>query len=485
MNYNVPEIDISSIGNFLLKNISGGKYKDYVFSIPEYQRPYKWSDINVCQLIDDIHENLIYKHEKKIANLKYRIGTVVLHADKQKFNIVDGQQRFLTINLILRAIKQYLDDKNSIEKYINVLPEKFSSIETKKNLRTNYEVILNKFRELSDLALLQDIYDFLINDCEIVIVVLFDISEAFQFFDSQNSRGKELEPYDLLKAYHLRAIKDCYENDSEVLDRIENQTIKKWEKLASNGELKKLFKSLFHIRSWGKSYYQYFFTKDNISIFKGYTNKNNATLPPVYYFPLFALNEINNNNSSQEFTKNIDIPFQIDMPILNGEYFFYEIYHYNKIYDEFLEFIELNKSENEVTKAILTFLNTYRYRNRKGDLYLRHLFDCVSVFYIGKFGYEQFDNIIIKIFLWVYMLRLTQSSIRRETLINHSIKGTAGFRNIFKKIKEVDTIKEVLLTAPFTINSFDFEIKCNKDTNGELITLFSKTLKLIKEPNHE
>ena len=40
-----------------------------------------------------------------------------------------------------------------------------------------------------------------------VEVVLQDISEAFQFFDSQNARGKDLEPHDLLKAYHLGALK--------------------------------------------------------------------------------------------------------------------------------------------------------------------------------------------------------------------------------------------------------------------------------------
>ena len=28
--------------------------------------------------------------------------------------------------------------------------------------------------------------------------------DAFQFFDSQNSRGKALKPHDLLKSYHLR-----------------------------------------------------------------------------------------------------------------------------------------------------------------------------------------------------------------------------------------------------------------------------------------
>lgn len=98
-----PEIYISSIEQFLLKDFGDKKYKDVTFSIPEYQRPYKWTTENVLQLIDDVREAIITGKEKKISDIKYRIGTVVLHADKAKLNIVDGQQRFLTINLIYRV----------------------------------------------------------------------------------------------------------------------------------------------------------------------------------------------------------------------------------------------------------------------------------------------------------------------------------------------------------------------------------------------
>lgn len=486
MAFKEPEIYISSIRDFLQKDFYK-QYKNYSFSIPEYQRPYKWTDINVCQLIDDIHENIICKEEKNIEELKYRIGTIVLHVDNNNLNIVDGQQRFLTINLILRALCRYFDDKNEIQQYISVFTEKFSSIETKRNLRTNYETIINKFREIADLNLLYKIYNFLLYNCEFVIVVLFDITEAFQFFDSQNSRGKDLEPYDLLKAYHLRAIKETYETDFKNLknlEKVEKQTIQKWEKLVSSGELKGLFRLLFHIRAWEKLYYQYFFTKSNISIFKGYTKKKDSSLPPNFYFSSFIQTEIIRNNNNEQ-GNNYDIPFQIDMPILNGEYFFYEIYHYYKIYTEFLDYLKHSKTNNEITNKIIKFLNTYQYRNRKGDQYLKHLFDCICVFYIGKFGYEQIENVLIKLFQWVYMLRISQSSIRREIILNHSISGTSGFNNLFRKIKESDIVKDIILASPFTINSFDFEIKCNIKTNKELISLLSNTLNLIKEPEDE
>ena len=73
--------------------------------IPEYQRPYKWGIKNVNQLIDDI-----LTFNNKTA---YRIGTVVLHKDKDKniLNIVDGQQRTITLMLIALAINK---EKNRI-----------------------------------------------------------------------------------------------------------------------------------------------------------------------------------------------------------------------------------------------------------------------------------------------------------------------------------------------------------------------------------
>ena len=50
--------------------------------------------------------------------------------------------------------------------------------------------------------------DFIEKRCELIIVITDDISTAFQFFDSQNARGKALYPHDLLKAYHLREMAD-------------------------------------------------------------------------------------------------------------------------------------------------------------------------------------------------------------------------------------------------------------------------------------
>ena len=52
----------------------------------------------------------------------------------------------------------------------------------------------------------KDICNFLLENCSVSVITMPQerLSEAFQLFDSQNNRGKSLEPHDLLKAYHLR-----------------------------------------------------------------------------------------------------------------------------------------------------------------------------------------------------------------------------------------------------------------------------------------
>lgn len=69
-------------------------------NIPYYQRPYRWDDSRVGNLINDFYKN---KSEQK-DNIEYFVGSVVLVDDKSKedgsMDIVDGQQRITTVFLL-------------------------------------------------------------------------------------------------------------------------------------------------------------------------------------------------------------------------------------------------------------------------------------------------------------------------------------------------------------------------------------------------
>lgn len=92
---------------------------------------------------------------------------------------------------------------------------------------------------------------------------LEDLSEAFQFFDSQNARGKDFDPHDYLKAFHLREMNNFSSEEEKRID-VEN-----WEKLDSE-DLATLFsKYLYRIKMWGNNNSAQYFTKDDVDVFKG------------------------------------------------------------------------------------------------------------------------------------------------------------------------------------------------------------------------
>ena len=175
--------------------------------IPDYQRPYKWTDKNITELILDTQKSI--EESRKYANFKYRIGTVILHInEKNEYEIVDGQQRVLSLLLL----KLYLDSDFSC----NLLKAKFLNKVSQKNLHDNYTTIREWFSSVDDTE--KVIFnDALKSILEVVVITVDKIDEAFQLFDSQNTRGRALYPHDLLKAYHLREIHDKYEMQNAVV----------------------------------------------------------------------------------------------------------------------------------------------------------------------------------------------------------------------------------------------------------------------------
>ena len=203
----------ATIGDLFIKNkISqlrdGSTLENVQLKIPNYQRPYKWTARNAIQLLDDIIE--ARNNNKEV----YRVGTLILHReqetkDNEVFNIVDGQQRSITFSLLLYALYELEEDANQYE--INFLNENVSdNAYNQHNIPNN----LNAFRRrvykdrnnkenVNFINDMKQLRDFIEKRCELIIVITDDISTAFQFFDSQNARGKALYPHDLLKAYHL------------------------------------------------------------------------------------------------------------------------------------------------------------------------------------------------------------------------------------------------------------------------------------------
>lgn len=182
--------------------------KKYQLTIPFYQRTYVWSEDMIKIMLEDIDEQ---RKEGK----KYLLGSLIIHIEidekkqddngseenngKQiKFNIVDGQQRLTTLNLVLND----LGDKLDLEKERKISSENDTEQTIKQTIKNWFE---NKDKD--------SFLTYLKNNIEFVCVFTDSLDDAFIFFDSVNAKGKRLEAYDLIKAFHLRALETQNCND--------------------------------------------------------------------------------------------------------------------------------------------------------------------------------------------------------------------------------------------------------------------------------
>lgn len=211
--------------------------KDILFNdkvtleLPIYQRAYEWKKEHVTALLEDTYDAFTTKKT-------YILGTIILHQKENgKYDIVDGQQRLVTLSILL---KDKLKEKND-----SILFSEFD------NLKSQY-YIQNTNRIIDDYLKNKDKDNYLdyIQSENVKISVLYipkdQLSLAFTFFDSLNSKGMLLSDYDLLKAHHLMFIPERQEN----LARKHND---EWQ--SKDNKHKELFENILRqIRIWSRGH---------------------------------------------------------------------------------------------------------------------------------------------------------------------------------------------------------------------------------------
>ena len=187
-------------------------------SIPNYQRVYCWEEHNVKCLLDDVFEH-VENTEK--SDVTYRLGTVILHSHDGKYDIVDGQQRLITLSLLLHEIGIYP----------SLLDEKLSSKQSLEYVAYN-KFYINKYvqRNLKIKSLGKRLLDSI--DFSVLVLKNASLDLAYTFFSNLNSRGVSLTDYDLLKAHQLRYIPSTLEKQSMLAAEV-------WNKMIENGRVSK------------------------------------------------------------------------------------------------------------------------------------------------------------------------------------------------------------------------------------------------------
>ena len=408
----------------------GELLKEGGLRIPSYQRPYKWNRKHI--------RNLFYDLRDAMGKKEYQIGSVILH-ENDGYDIVDGQQRLISISLFLHL----LDDLENYKGAKQLLSAAVFGELSCYHASENY----NEWENLTQLVgenQAKDICNFLLENCSVSVITMPQerLSEAFQLFDSQNNRGKSLEPHDLLKAYHLR------KEDSE-----DEKIVEKWEQFVEDKDLslKELFdKHLFRMRRWSrgetgltnKRYGSYLrFTEDFIDDFKGV--------------------DLNQNFPYLELYRHIEnLPMSITMPIIDGSKFFEyiesaheTIKNHKDFLNEELGFSDESEGEEKNLAYPEGMLNIY---NSSKGRYLKchNIFLNICSLFADRFGKDELSKEIVEtLFIWSYYPRVKSKAIYDATVGNYVAGGR--FRQ-----KEVQKLFQLLSHA---VTPNDFMIKIDRE----------------------
>lgn len=214
--------------------------REYVFTIPRYQRPYAWDIEHALQLLDDVTDALIRADDEP-----YFLGSVVLvkpDPNKADADVIDGQQRLTTITILLAVLRDLADseklaagihellieetkawsdadgslprltprpqDAAFFRTYVQErgatgtlsgLTDAVANTDSRRAIRDNVNALREVLADRSDEDRLQ-LLKMLLENTELVVVTTPNESSAHRIFGVMNARGLELSPTDIFKS---------------------------------------------------------------------------------------------------------------------------------------------------------------------------------------------------------------------------------------------------------------------------------------------
>lgn len=364
--------------------------------IPSYQRLYKWTEKNIRELILDIQKGI--EDANKHPNFKYRVGTVILYQenDTKPYEIVDGQQRILSFLLLKLCLNPDFT--------CSLLSATFSSKVTQKNLHENYKAIREWFAFAP--VGMQDFKQAIKKHLEVVVITVDEISEAFQLFDSQNSRGRALYPHDLLKAYHLRVISG---------KKGEERAVEEWEAKDPKA-IAELFRDyLFPIWHWARRRKCGGFTAADIDLYKGVE-------PDSEYAYAYRV-------------RRTGARYQITEPFPAGRDFFKMVHHYMQMLKDLKQEIAVDPALQKVKEILIASsgrdkknalitsaeeLDEALDRQPVGFRHACRLFFCALLCYYDRFGVLD-ARAVKRLFTWAMMLRVNMQHLGFASINKYAI----------------------------------------------------------------
>lgn len=289
--------------------------KGRILSIPDYQREIRWKKETLFALMNDI------SHGNKF------LGNIILSsANDRDYYIIDGQQRLVSLNMLVNYIKfEYQDEINDIEKLVDIKLNCFNKFDIFQSSRYNLKSVnsaqqtaveesdkLNQIKSLSALyryigtSKIIDTPDkariFLENlkSCQINVIVADeeDVKKSTEYYIDVNLKGIKLDTEDIFKGY-------LFAQDATAIIRkswveLKEAWIKFDENLASTNlsnayPLTKILEHYMYCHVFCKPEYDMIHMDEEFLLIDECTVKGT-----IYYSKDHVIKVINNNSLMQE-----------------------------------------------------------------------------------------------------------------------------------------------------------------------------------------
>ena len=217
--------------------------EDVKYQIPVYQRNYAWGRPQIRALIQDVYD---YYLKSQISVENYYIGSLVVAKKEHYFEVLDGQQRFTTLNLMALFLKSKL--KNSKYDQFNSISLSFESREKSEILlkslwkfvsdqsiekeidRLNaqygdhailkgYRIIQEECSKIVQEDELGKFSDYLFDRVVILRTIIPELADVTHYFDALNNRGEQLEAHEVIKA-HFLSLLSAENEDRHVVHQV-------------------------------------------------------------------------------------------------------------------------------------------------------------------------------------------------------------------------------------------------------------------------
>ncbi len=212
----------------------------FAFAVPPYQRQYVWKPEHAEELLDDLLQSLGEGNLPVEHMDPYFLGSIVLiRQDRQEFEIVDGQQRLVTLTILLAVLRElipaayresitnrllepadplrniparyrlrlkahdadffrvYIQSEGGIRR-LRDQPHDDPS-EGQRNMIANAMAYLKSLENLPEERCLR-LAQFVMQRCLLVVISTPALESAYRVFTVMNDRGVDLTPADILKA---------------------------------------------------------------------------------------------------------------------------------------------------------------------------------------------------------------------------------------------------------------------------------------------